>query len=198
MLSTTVTAERDQMAYESLLRRILKAENQPGVLLLFIRRRTAPAYSATNRRSGQALMMYPMVSYRIRISGGGGRPHTVDRKSAPTAFHPNDKGHAMIGVLLANYLVSVYEKLDSLSADGYVLPEPLVGDAYENGILYTNKNLEELQAGSFMRQVNSFYQFPYGWKAVGGSEAIEFEIPECRELYLLTLRLVTRMPVLPR
>ncbi|MBS5480800.1 MAG: SGNH/GDSL hydrolase family protein [Clostridiales bacterium] len=180
--------ERDQMAYESLLRRILKAENQPGVLLLFTMKEDGTSVQRNQSKIGQHYDV-PMVSYRNAVYPAVEDGRIPWTEISPDGIHPNDKGHAMIGVLLANYLVSVYEKLDSLSADGYVLPEPLVGDAYENGILYTNKNLEELQAGSFMRQVNSFYQFPYGWKAVGGSEAIEFEIPECRELYLLTLRL---------
>ena len=168
--------ERDQMAYESLLRRILKAENQPGVLLLFTMKEDGTSVQRNQSKIGQHYDV-PMVSYRNAVYPAVEDGRIPWTEISPDGIHPNDKGHAMIGVLLANYLVSVYEKLDSLSADGYVLPEPLVGDAYENGILYTNKNLEELQAGSFMRQVNSFYQFPYGWKAVRSSMGAVFRRP---------------------
>lgn len=180
--------ERDQESYESLLRRIWQADSKPAVVLLFTMKE-----DGTNAQKGQSKIGahydVPMVSYRNAVYPLVKKGDLAWKDISPDNIHPNDKGHAMIGVLLAQYLVNVYKQLDTISADEPAFPDPLVGNRYENGVLYTNKNLEETSAGSFQRVVNAFYQFPYGWKVVGGEEAIEFTIPACRELYMMIPRL---------
>jgi len=170
--------------YEGLVRKILKQEQAPGVILLFL----MDQYGSNSQNTHQPIGTYydlPMISYRDSVWP------LVQNKTyqwsdlSPDNVHPNDTGHTMISELLIYYINTVREKLNSISEKAAAIPSAKTANRYEGGVLMNNQMLTAKSLGSFTVSFDAFRQFPAGWTTNGGSEAIVFEIEDCSNLYIL-------------
>lgn len=176
-------------SYESLIRKLWLADSKPAVMLMFTMYEDSSNRQRPQSKIGKHYSL-PMISYRDAMYPEVESGKIKWSDIGADGVHPNDNGHAIMGTLIANYLVSVYEDLNDISTKEPALPEPLVGDDFVGARLYTPKNFKPTKQGNWQHVNNAFYQFPDAWKVTGGDlTAIEFTIPNCTRLYLLTLRL---------
>lgn len=122
----------NKYSYDSLVRKILNSPSEPAVILLFTTQENGTSLQEVHREIGAAYDL-PMLSYREavypEVAAG-----TLDwKKISPDNIHPNDAGHGLIGQLLARYLDSVYEELDSIdTSDLSFTADPYTADYYAN------------------------------------------------------------------
>lgn len=161
--------------YEDLVRKILKADNDPAVIQLFM--------TMEDGTSAQTQHLYvgfnydlPRISYREAVLKEMEEGRLAWKEISPDNIHPNDKGHAIVGELLWNFLNSVYLRMDSLAGEPeYVLKAPLSSEAYENSFILDSESIEPRQMGSF-KKGNIFYRFNNNWYTDSGDESIIFEV----------------------
>lgn len=168
-------ADINAVSYDNLVRRILKADNNPAVLLLFTTQKDGTSFQNIHSKTGFAYDL-PMISYKNAVLPEIDAGNFTWQDISPDNIHPNTKGHGIIGELLYAYLNSVLYKLDSLNKD--VMPfndTPITEDVYMNGIILNNANCEPVQYGSF-EKADISYQFPGNWTTKSGDESIIFEV----------------------
>lgn len=160
--------------YEDLVRKILKADNMPAVLLLF-----TTMEDGTSAQTNDLLIGFkydlPRISYREMVLKEIGKGSFSWDDISPDNIHPNDKGHAMIGEVLWRYLNHIYAKLDNITEQ----PEPLTvkpyfNEAYVDAVILDSSGIEPVRYGSFKKaSVND--RFKNDWRTEAGSDAILFE-----------------------
>lgn len=129
-----------QEAYESLLRKILKAENAPAVISLATCSMDYQSWQEyhidTCRNYGVPFLSF-LNAYKVDIES--------ERYNADDCFadavHPTDLGHAMLGGLVTSYLEYVSDKhMSSASKVTEKLNTPLYKNRFESNTLFTPKN----------------------------------------------------------
>lgn len=164
-------------SYDNLLRRILRDENNPALMLLFTTQE-----NGTNAQVNDALIGFgyelPMISYGNAVLPSIEAGEFTWKDISPDNIHPNDRGHAIIGELLYRYLNDVYARLDEIPEE---IP-PFTASAqtkerYMDGRVLDGASLTPVSEGSFTEKAENWY-FPYGnyWHTKGGDESIVFEI----------------------
>lgn len=164
-------------SYDNLLRRILKDENNPALMLLFTTQE-----NGTNTQVNDALLGFgyelPMISYGNAVLPSIEAGEFTWKDISPDNIHPNDRGHAIIGELLYRYLNDVYARLDEIPEE---IPPFTAGsqtkERYMDGRVLDGASLTPVSEGSFTEKVENWY-FPYDsyWHTRGGDESIVFEI----------------------
>ena len=160
--------------YDDLVRKILKADNNPAVLLLFT--------TMENGTSAQTQHLYvgfhydlPRISYRQVVLNEIDEGRLAWKDISPDNIHPNNKGHAIIGELMWNFFNSVYLRMDNIDDETEsIIKEPLSSEAYANASIMDNKMIEPIQMGSFKKD-NIFDRFNNNWITDSGEESIVFE-----------------------
>ena len=173
--------------YENLVRRCLKAEGQPGVLLLHMVDQAGNSAQSIHQPTGEYYQL-PIISYRDAMQPllDSGKIKWSDL--SPDSVHPNDHGHAIAALFVKNYLSSLYANLDNVKTDIPAIPKPRISDAYENARLLTSANFEATKLGSFKIDNNAFPQFKNGWTVTSGTEAIEFKLKDVKNVLVLYYR----------
>ncbi len=153
-------------SYESLIRTILKQDNEPAVILLFTVTKTGHTCQPHMSELGEYYQL-PMISVpdAIQPEIDAGRM-TWEDYSADEA-HPNAEGHKLVAEFIANYFfhVTIRDLADPL----YQMPVlPKFGNPYESAFLAeadyddSNENLHISETGSFSLEARRIADFEKG------------------------------------
>lgn len=147
-------------AYASLVRKILTADFDPAVMLLFVTNDGGINAQGNQQPIGEYYNL-PMVSYRDAIWPEVKPPHGTGNKFVwedicADWVHPTDKGHAIVGQLVNCYLKAVYDSLDKLSLEDFEIPAPPRPYTYEDAKWYTSWNTTPISLGSFKTHTGNF------------------------------------------
>lgn len=177
----------NKYSYDSLVRKVLSAENEPAVILLFTTQEDGTSLQDVHREIGAAYDL-PMISYREavypEVAAG-----TINWKDiSPDNIHPNDIGHGIIGQLLSRYLDGVYDsdtaslaaEVTAFDAEGYT------NDYYKNAKLVNASQIEFTADGFEVGQNKVYSQFPENWISEGGG-TLSFDV-ECQNIGILYLK----------
>lgn len=162
-------------SYDNLVRRILKEENAPAVLLLFM-----TMEDGTSAQDNDSLIGFqyglPMISYRNAVLQEIEEGAFTWKDISPDNIHPNDRGHAIVGELLSVYLTDIYNRLDEIDAEAAPFDKPVITkEVYLEAALLGSKDIEPAEWGSFVKQdINA--RFPGNWYTETGEESIVFSV----------------------
>lgn len=160
--------------YDDLIRRILKADNNPAVLLLFT--------TMEDGTSAQTQHLYvgfhydlPRISYRQAVLKEIEEGRLAWKDISPDNIHPNNMGHAIIGEMMWIFFNSVYLRMDTINIElDYTIKEPLSSEAYENASILDSSMIAPIKMGSF-KKGNIYDRFKNNWFTDSGEESIIFE-----------------------
>lgn len=161
--------------YEDLVRKILKADNNPAVISLYM--------TMEDGTSAQTQHMYvgfhydlPRISYRQAVLAEMEEGSLAWKEISPDNIHPNDKGHAIVGEIMWNFFNSVYLRMDTIDDEPeYIIKDPLSSEAYANASILDSETIEPKQMGSF-KKGNIFDRFNNNWFTDSGEEPIIFDV----------------------
>lgn len=160
--------------YDSLVRKILQAENHPAVILLFTTQEDGTSLQDTHMQVGSAYNL-PMISYKNAVLPEIEAGKFTWKDISPDNIHPNSVGHGIIGELLWSYFNSVYAKLDQIdTSDLTFTATPVTKDLYAKGQLLDSKTLTPKTMQGF-EQAEVSNQFPNDWTTREGGE-LTFEV----------------------
>lgn len=160
--------------YDSLVRKILQAENHPAVILLFTTQEDGTSLQDTHMQIGSAYNL-PMISYKNAVLPEIKAGKFTWKDISPDNIHPNSVGHGIIGELLWSYFNSVYAKLDQIdTSDLTFTATPVTKDLYAKGQLLDSKTLTPKTMQGF-EQAEVSNQFPNDWATKEGGE-LTFEV----------------------
>lgn len=160
--------------YDSLVRKILQAENHPAVILLFTTQEDGTSLQDTHMQIGSAYNL-PMISYKNAVLPEIEAGKFTWKDISPDNIHPNSVGHGIIGELLWSYFNSVYAKLDQINtSDLTFTATPVTKDLYAKGQLLDSKTLTPKTMQGF-EQAKVSNQFPNDWTTKEGGE-LTFEV----------------------
>jgi lysophospholipase L1-like esterase len=160
--------------YEDLVRKILSADNNPAVILLFTTMEDGTSAQAQHLHVGFKYEI-PRISYRDAILQEIKDGAFTWKDISPDNIHPNDKGHAIIGELMWNFLNSVRESLDTIQGEVKSLDiEPIFREAYKEATILDSETLEPIQLGSFEKS-SVYDRFKNNWTTNTGEESIIFK-----------------------
>ena len=164
---------RNLKSYDSLVRRILDSEEKPAVILLFTTQENGKSLQSTHMKIGIAYGL-PMLSYRNAVLPAIQEGLFKWSDISPDNIHPNTRGHALIGEIIARYLDSVYTRLSVLDCNVKALPKAITEDIYREAEIYNSLNITPAEADGFTVQT-VFEPFPDGWHTESGG-SLKFEI----------------------
>lgn len=177
----------NKYSYDSLVRKVLSAENEPAVILLFTTQEDGTSLQDVHKEIGKAYDL-PMISYREavypEVAAG-----TINWKDiSPDNIHPNDIGHGIIGQLLSRYLDGIYDSdTASLAAEVTAFDtEGYTNDYYKNAKLVNASQIEYTADGFEVGQNKVNTQFPENWITEGGG-TLSFDV-ECQNIGILYLK----------
>lgn len=160
--------------YDSLVRKILQAENHPAVILLFTTQEDGTSLQDTHMQIGSSYNL-PMISYKNAVLPEIEAGKFTWKDISPDNIHPNSVGHGIIGELLWSYFNSVYAKLDQIdTSDLTFTATPVTRDLYAKGQLLDSKTLTPKTMQGF-EQAKVSNQFPNDWTTKEGGE-LTFEV----------------------
>ena len=160
--------------YDSLVRKILQAENHPAVILLFTTQEDGTSLQDNHMQIGSAYNL-PMISYKNAVLPEIEAGKFTWKDISPDNIHPNSVGHGIIGELLWSYFNSVYAKLDQIdTSDLTFTATPVTKDLYAKGQLLDSKTLTPKTMQGF-EQAEVSNQFPNDWTTKEGGE-LTFEV----------------------
>lgn len=160
--------------YDSLVRKILQAENHPAVILLFTTQEDGTSLQDTHMQIGSSYNL-PMISYKNAVLPEIEAGKFTWKDISPDNIHPNSVGHGIIGELLWSYFNSVYAKLDQIdTSDLTFTAPPVTRDLYAKGQLLDSKSLTPKTMQGF-EQAEVSNQFPNDWTTKEGGE-LTFEV----------------------
>lgn len=176
------SSNTSKTTYDNLVRKILKDENHPAVMLLFM--------GQTNGASAQDVHVLvgfnyklPMVSYANVISDMMTNDIFTDKQLSGDVTHPSALGHAVTGEILWKYLNSVYAQMDSFG-EPELFDEPAVTrEVYLDAEILDSTTLVPDDLGTFTES-SKFAVFPNNWTCEDGEGNLTFTVT-CRKLGLL-------------
>lgn len=176
----------NKYSYDSLVRKILSAENEPAVILLFTTQENGTSLQDVHKEIGAAYDL-PMISYRDAVYPEVEAGTLKWTDISPDNIHPNDAGHDIIGQILGRYLDGVYENASSAEEPAPFTAESVTNDYYKNARLLNAADITASAMNGFEVGQNSVYsQFTDNWIASSGG-TISFEV-ECQNLGIFFLR----------
>ena len=162
-------------SYDNLVRRILKEENNPAVVLLFMTMEDGTSAQDIDANIGFQYGL-PMISYRNAVLEEVEKNNIAWRDISPDDVHPNDRGHGIIGELFSVYLTKIYQGLDAVSTE--VTPfdlSPVTKEVYLNAAIFDSRKIEPVKWGSFEKKRVNF-TYPNGWSTRSGEDSIIFSV----------------------
>lgn len=147
----------NKYSYDSLVRKILKCESSPAVMLLFTTQDNGTSLQDIHKEIGAAYDL-PMLSYREVVYPEVAAGTLVWKAISPDNIHPNDEGHKLIGQLLSRYLDSVYDDLDNIdTTNTEFTAEPYTADYFANGRMWGASELNVSEMTGFVQGGNNVY-----------------------------------------
>lgn len=174
--------------YDSLVRKILNAENQPAVILLFMCQENNTTLAETHKQIGEAYDL-PMISYQQAVMPEIEKGTFTWTDIAADNIHPNSNGHGIVGELLWNYYNSVYAQLDTIdTSDLSFTAEPVTADRYAEAELLNSTEITPTENIGFA-EADLMYQFPSGWQATEAGASLTFAV-DARNIGILYYRTI--------
>lgn len=153
-------SEHFKETYESLIRRILKEECSPAVLLVHnVRYDDGGNAEAIHLPVGKHYNL-PSVSMKSTIYEQVAAGNIANRDITPDDLHPNDAGHVLLTEVITYYLKQVKEKAEEKEKSsekevqnitGSGLPAPITLSRYENAHRYRNDELVVVSNQGFIK-----------------------------------------------
>ncbi|WP_143316120.1 SGNH/GDSL hydrolase family protein [Clostridium sp. HBUAS56017] len=153
----------NKIAYESLIRRLLKVKNKPAIVEVFMSTDDGHNVQDQQIKIGEKYNI-PMISYRNVIYSEMIKGKTIWKEVATDEVHPNNLGHKIISELLIKFLQDIYSNLDDKEDNEIALDKPIFGDKYINGVIFNNNNIEVKEEIGFVEDKEGFQVFNNGWK----------------------------------
>ncbi len=177
-----------QNSYDNLVRRILKSESKPAVILLFMAQT-----SLVSAQNVHALVGFnyglPMVSHYNLIKDFFEKgTYTVEEMSGDVS-HPSAFGHAVVGEMLWKYLNQVYEAADTYGEPAEFDKKALTKERYLNSELVGIGDITPDTVKGF-QEAENYNGWGTVWKNENGAGEISFTVT-CRNLGLLFWRSTT-------
>ena len=161
--------------YEDLVRRILKQDNMPAIIQLFMTMEDGTSAVTQHLLVGFKYDL-PRISYGQTVLKEIAKGTFTWQDISPDNIHPNDKGHAIVGEILWRYLNSVYAKLDTITEQPTPMEvEPYFSEAYIDATILDSETITPTSLGSF-KKASVFDRFKNDWQTTSGKDAIEFEV----------------------
>lgn len=162
-------------SYDNLVRRILKQENKPAVVLLFMTMEDGTSAQDTEANIGFQYQL-PMISYRNAVLEEIEKNNFAWEDISPDNIHPNDMGHAIAGELFSVFLTDICNRLETISTE--VAPFEMTAvtkEVYMDAMILDSKDIEPVEWGDFEeKDVNS--SFPDNWSTKSGKGSIVFTV----------------------
>jgi lysophospholipase L1-like esterase len=123
--------------YEGLVRRILKQETAPAVVLIH-----NVCYDTGTNAQDQHVVIgryydLPCLSMKSSVYRAVAEGKLPVRDITPDDLHPNDEGHKLLAGLVIDYLERTAAK-EHIGEYALPLPDPITRNAYEQAIRYRN------------------------------------------------------------
>jgi len=159
------TDPNSQMAYESLVRKLLTSDTEPAVILLFTR--LSGGYSAQPHMQ-QVGKHYDLgmisvgnaITPEIMLGNMKWEDYSTDYA------HPTNEGHAFIADMIAHY----FDLVARQTSDSYLIPaDAHYGKALENLRNLTPNDAAIMQTGAFVHGTAACYSYRSGWVHAAGS-----------------------------
>ena len=177
------------VAYESLIRKILKQANKPAVVLIFSVFPTKYNLQDQYIPTGNYYNL-PMISIKDAIVPELETGTITDEDFFFDEYHPTDLGHAFMADCIMHYFATV-DKQSMVENDIEIGELPIVGNSFEDIKMVDNKTDDDnvkIDKGSFTEvdaKVTS--RFPDNWMNVSVKESKAFRVTlNCKNILLLT------------
>lgn len=173
-------------SYDNLVRKVLKSEDAPAVMLLFMGQTSLVSAQNVHQLIGFNYEL-PMISHYNLISNffETGR-YTAEQMSGDVS-HPSVFGHAIVGEMLWKYLNNVYAELDSYGEPKPFDKKALTKERYQNAELAGIEDITPVTTGTFVENGTDFNGWGNVWKNTDGDGGIVFKVT-CRNLGILFWR----------
>lgn len=153
-------------SYESLVRTVLKSENEPAVILLFTVTKTGHTCQEHMSQVGEYYGL-PMISVpnAIQPEIEAGRMTWADYSNDEA--HPNMEGHRLVAEFIEYYFETLKAR-NAVDGEESVKPLAVFGSPYENAFLAeadydnSNENLQITDTGSFPAEARRIADFKKG------------------------------------
>lgn len=181
----------DKIGYESLIRKLLRCENPPAIIEVFMSNFDGSNVQQQQIEIGKKYNL-PMISFRDTIYAEMTEERLKWEDVASDEVHPNDYGHFIISELLTDFIEKVCEKEEESKVIELEVGNPIFDDKYINGVIKNNKNIELKEIRGFDIDNDGFQVFQDGWKFIStkGEEAsLKVEL-EGKNIFLLFKKIV--------
>lgn len=174
-----------QNSYDNLVRKVLKSEDSPAVLLLFMGQTSLVSAQSVHQLIGFRYEL-PMVSHLNLISDffETGR-YTAEQMSGDVS-HPSVFGHAIVGEMLWKYLNNIYADLDSYGEPVPFDKKAVTKERYQNAELVGIGDITPANMVGFSELGKDFNSWGDVWHTSEEGQII-FKVT-CRNLGILFWR----------
>jgi len=159
-------------SYDNLIRTIIKSENTPAVLLLFMAQANIESAQENQSIIGFSYSL-PMVSYRNVIKEMIETGKYSEKDLSGDTVHPSALGHAIAGEILWKYLNSVYENIDDYGEPENFTKDAVTKECYTNAAILDSEKISPDAATGF-EESSFFPAFPHGWSCKDENGEIRF------------------------
>lgn len=175
-----------KQSYDNLVRKILRSENRPAVMLLFMAQPNGNSAQENHVFVGYGYKL-PMLSYGNLIRSYMDNGVYTEKELSGDEVHPSALGHAITGEMLWKYLNGVYENCKTMGEPDDFDTAPVTKELYLDGTVLDSRTITPDETGTFELK-NTCGYFPYGWKCSAGDGGITFtaEFKNLGILYLAT------------
>lgn len=164
-------------SYDNLVRRILKQDNMPAVLLLFMTQEDGTSAIDNDSIIGFNYRL-PMLSYRGAVLDEIRKGSFTWKDISPDNIHPNDKGHALCGEIIWRYLNSVYSSIGTESFEAPTLfnQAAVTKEKYQQATILDASGIKPLSENNgFTEGCTEWSVFKNGWSTDNGG-SISFTV----------------------
>ena len=173
-------------SYDNLVRKILKSEDHPAVILLFMAQTNLTTAQNVHQLVGFNYEL-PMVSHYNLIKDFFENGRYTEEEMSGDVSHPSVFGHAIVGEMLWKYLNNVYSELDSYGEPVIFDKKALTKERYQNAELVSVEDIKPDSFGTFVETDTDFNGWGRAWSNTNGDGEITFTVT-CRNLGLLYWR----------
>lgn len=159
-------------SYDNLIRTILKSENAPAVLLLFMAQANIESAQENQSIIGFSYSL-PMVSYRNVIKEMTETGKYSEKDLSGDTVHPSALGHAITGEILWKYLNSVYQNIDNYTEPEDFTKDAVTKECYTNARILDSEKITPNETVGF-EESSVFPAFPHGWSCEDENGEIRF------------------------
>lgn len=172
-------------SYDNLVRKVLKTDDSPAVLLLFMAQTSLVSAQSVHQLIGFNYEL-PMVSHHNLISHFYDTDRYTAEELSGDVSHPSVFGHALVGEMLWKYLNNIYADLDSYSDPKPFDKKAVTKERYQNAELVGVGDITPVNAVGFSETDNDFHGWGEVWQTTEDGQII-FKVT-CRNLGILFWR----------